>query len=671
MPPRRTARWAWPKSRTRRPATRLRTRLRAYRLSINYRLERRCEDSPWRCRSDRATRRLFEGPALGNGGDIVHVQGVRVRRQIGRSLVEAGVSQNTPAAQTESSRTELAGIATDFGHMTFVGEIAAQQRAQDSSGDGSGGGPAYQGRFDGGNFADGWSATFRHVPERFLLYGTGEAYGDSFADVSYRRLFHGQTATADLSYDTSSLNGSTSSQRRSLLTYGGEVGRVQYQVGLQEQKIFGGSSPAQWSGQGGLQVAASGPRGMMLLGFQAGRTTQPIGGNIGTTAFSAQINRNVGAFQIGTGYQGQRQTNTLTGSALSGTENISVNRLFGRSSIGLAYAVNRSISPFSNAITRSPTIQLGRQISPALSVLMQYGRQTLTDSVNPSLNSRGRLFSIQVNAPFAFGSGAVQGRTDPRLPATVSGRVITDSGMNNALGLLTTGGLGNVVVVLDNHDVQRTDLEGGFSFSFVPPGAHTVRVESASLPRGFTVDQPVASLNVEGGQTGEVVFRVGNFGAIAGHVFGHGSSGEVLPLSGVTVRLDGGMYAKTDDNGAYGFGRLIAGDHTVQIIPASVPAFADFPIDAQQRTVSVQNGAVATVDFSAQQLGIYRRTPAILGAAQTGLRGRRQQRVCRRGAGRTCGDHRSGRKFRIGRSAAGSIHGIGGSANASRSDRRS
>ncbi len=210
---------------------------------------------------------------------------------------------------------------------------------------------------------------------------------------------------------------------------------------------------------------------------------------------------------------------------------------------------------------------------------------------------------MQINAPFAFGSGSVQGRADARLPATIAGRVLADTGVNNSLGFLTSGGMGDVVVVLDNRDVQRTDLKGAFRFSFVAPGPHTIRIENASLPRGYTVDQPVATLSVDGGQTGQVVFRVGNFGAIAGHVFGRGSGGSPIPLSDVTLRLDGGVYSKTDGNGAYGFGRLLAGDHTVQIIAQSIPAFADFPADALRRTISVQNGNVATLDFTAQELG--------------------------------------------------------------------
>ncbi len=542
---------------------------------------------------------LFEGPAIGSNGDVVPVQGVRLRRQVGRSLAEFAATQNPAGFQTAAARTELVGLASSLGRLTFVGEAALQQKP----GTGTGSAFAYQGRVDAGSFDSGWSATLRHVPERFLLYGTGEAYGDSYLDVSFRRFFKGQLASAEIGYDTTSLSGISSSQRRTSFSYGGQVGRVQYQLGLQEQKLFGGSSPSQWSGQTGLQLATSSSQGMMLLGVQAGRMTQPIGGNIGTAALSAQIDRNVGQMQIGVAYQAQRQTNPTTGASLSGVENFSISRLFGRSAVGVAYGVNHAITPYSDAVTRSPVLQLGRQISPALSLQVQYGRQSLVDAVNPALNSRGRLFSVQINAPFALGSGAVQGRADARLPATISGRVLADTGMNNTFGFLTSGGMGDVVVVLDNRDVQRTDLEGSFRFSFVSPGPHTIRIENASLPRGYTVDQPVATLNLEGGQTGQVVFRVGNFGAIAGHVFGRDSGGSLIPLSDVMLRLDGGMYSKTDANGAYGFGRLLAGDHVVQIVTQSIPAFADFPADAVRRTVSVQNGNVATVDFTAQQLG--------------------------------------------------------------------
>ncbi len=168
-----------------------------------------------RCRSDRATRRLFQGPAIGSDGDLVAVQGVRLRRQIGRSLAEFAVTQNSAGSETNAARTELLGLATSLGTLTFVGEAALQQQRGD---DVPGSAFAYQGRVDVGGFQSGWSATLRHIPERFLLYGTGEAYGDSYADVSFRRFFHGQLASAEVGYDTTSLGGITSSQRRTLFS---------------------------------------------------------------------------------------------------------------------------------------------------------------------------------------------------------------------------------------------------------------------------------------------------------------------------------------------------------------------------------------------------------------------------------------------------------------------
>ena len=121
-----------------------------------------------------------------------------------------------------------------------------------------------------------------------------------------------------------------------------------------------------------------------------------------------------------------------------------------------------------------------------------------------------------INAPFAFGNGLVQGRVDPRLPAIIVGRVLNDLGDNIAVAGLATGGVANITVVLDGNEAQRTDLDGNFQFSFVKPGEHQLRIETASLPRGLTADQPVVTLNVQGGQTAQLYFRVGNFGGITG-----------------------------------------------------------------------------------------------------------------------------------------------------------
>jgi hypothetical protein len=160
-----------------------------------------------------------------------------------------------------------------------------------------------------------------------------------------------------------------------------------------------------------------------------------------------------------------------------------------------------------------------------------------------------------------------------------------------------------VVVVLDDRYTQRTDLTGGFQFSFIPPGQHQLRVETSSLPRGVTVSTPVVTTVAQGGQTVQVLFQVGNYGGVFGHVYGLDANGNKLPLSNVKLRIDGGTYSQTDTTGAYGFGGLNPGKHDVEVIENTIPAFATFDPTDLKKTVTVANGAYTTLDFNAQPLG--------------------------------------------------------------------
>jgi hypothetical protein len=234
--------------------------------------------------------------------------------------------------------------------------------------------------------------------------------------------------------------------------------------------------------------------------------------------------------------------------------------------------------------------------------------QSLTDRLDPSANGRSRIVTFQLNAPFSYGNGVATGRVDPHLPATIVGRVqsaVTGTGQVASFASVgpAGGGLANVVVVLDDKYMQRTDLTGGFQFSFIPAGQHQLRIDTSSIPRGLTVDQPVATVTLQGGQVSQVLFQVGNFGGILGHVFGLDTTGKKIPLPNVQVRLDGGPYSQTDSSGAFGFGGLQAGSHSVEVIENTVPAFAVFDTSALKQTVTVRNGAYTPVVFSAVPLG--------------------------------------------------------------------
>lgn len=542
---------------------------------------------------------FYEGPNFGVDQETVHVQGFRARRLIGRDLFELAFARNASSPLTGSATTLVAGLATSRGRAAFVGELASQERHTPT---GDVHGVAMQWRADVGTPNSGWTFAFRHMPDRFLAYGAGELNRDDYRELAYRAAGKRGNLSADLTFENAGSADNLLQSRRSSLGYGGQLGNANYQLTFQEQRL-GGTQPVQWSGSGTAQLGVPFAQGFALFGVQLGRTTTYGSDATGLSAFSAQVQRQFGPLALQFTTQSQQQTNPELGASHLQTNSFGAQRQFGRTGFGFQYTRSHTLSAFADAIQRTPQIAISRQISPALSLQMTLGRQSNDDLRDPRNNGTSRIFNVLVNAPFAFGNGVVQGRVDPRLPAIIAGRVVSDLGDNFALAGLATGGVANAVVVLDGTEVQRTDLDGNFQFSFVHPGQHQLRVETSSLPRGLTVDQPIVTLNVDGGQTGQVYFRVGDFGGVAGHVFGRDSNGGTIPLENVLLRVDGAAYSQTDRDGAYGFGRLRPGQHTIAIVLNSVPAFASFDPSAATQKIDVRDGQIAPLDFVGAPLG--------------------------------------------------------------------
>lgn len=549
---------------------------------------------------------FYEGPALGEYGEIVRLQGVLAQESLGSSYYEAGVTTGSGPA-TGNSQTLEFGAATGRGTFGIVGEGAFQQR---SGGVDSPHGLGFQLRLDFGPSDDAFEATLRHVPDHFVAFGYGGVNGDDYVDTTW----HGGTVTSMLADVNMERTGDASSgvtqQRVETFTIAGPTKIGGYTLGLQQQNTT-------FNGEGeSLAAESSSVQGQFstqfdavesILGAQFQRAIQS-GIPSSTRSLALELSRQFGSFGAALSLQGQSQTSASTAPIRQTSGTLSLYHQFGKTTLQLSGSITHTLSSTSNALQETPLISITRQISPAISVSTALGFTKLTDKLNPAANGHTRLFSIQLNAPFTIGNFVTTGRVDPRLPATIIGRVQVEPNQtgNSLIAGFTTlngGGLGNVLVVLDNRYVQRTDLTGSFQFSFIPPGQHQLRIETSSLPRGVTVSTPVATLNLEGGQTGQVLFQVGNFGAIEGHVYGLDANGSKMPLENVKLRIDNGAYSQTDTTGAYGFGGLQPGKHTVAIVANTIPAFASFAPDQLKQSVSVSNGQYAILNFSAEPLG--------------------------------------------------------------------
>ncbi|MGC8485445.1 MAG: MSCRAMM family protein [Candidatus Baltobacteraceae bacterium] len=546
----------------------------------------------------------FAGPALFNQGDSIRLYGVRERRLVAGRLFEYGLAMTPPGSGIGSSLTLLTGTAQRRGDASVVLE-AALQRLNASAENPGGAGIAAQARIDWGKQNNLWSLTTRTIPSDFIAFGTGQLQGDRLFDISRISQSRHGTSTFDLAFERSLLNGEITTQRRTSYILTGQLTQhVGYSFNLFDQAL-GGSSGSQWDGTVGGQFSFSGRMGFLSLSEQLGRYTSIAAAPTGTAQSAVQSQLRLGALALTMTDQELRTAGGLTGVGHQGSFSAQLGRTSGKTTISLNFMRTLTQNEISDAISRIPTISVTRQISPAFSLTASYGTESLVDRLNPEVDGRSRIFNLQVNAPFVFGSGAlVQGRVDPHLPATISGRVTLDSG-SAATYLVGSGsyGVANAMVVLDGRYVQRTDLNGNYQFSFVTPGQHQLRLETSSLPRGLTADSPVVTLTVQGGQNAQVGFLVGDFGGVAGHVYGISRDGERVPLANVLVRVDSGAYSQTDSSGAYGFGRLSPGEHTVSVLENSVPAFATFSKKELTQKVNVIRGQLAHATFTAEPLG--------------------------------------------------------------------
>ncbi len=563
----------------------------------------------------------YEGPALGPNQETDKLTGVLMQEARGNALYEGGFTYATGPAAGKLKMFEF-GTATTLHTLSLIAEGAWQSR---SDGDGSPHGLAAQLRLDDLGKNGECSTSLRGVPDQFVTFSSGEIYSDKYADLNC----HSSRVPifVDTNYEKSgdAIFGVTT-QRVSTISYSPtpKFGGLAFSFTRQDGNSEGEEL---WSNTGTVSLATQFLHTSALIGGQFQHSVDDGAVNE-TQSILASLRRPLGA-HLSLGLSGQIQKSTQISAPPSpdatatpfgslvpvvGLQKgiaFSIAQQWRKTSVQVGETITRTISDTSNALQRTPLINVTQRISPVISVTTSLGYQTLRDQLNPAANGRSRVFSIALNAPFTYGNTSVSGRIDPRLPATIAGKVLlsgsnaTGSGANSNFATFgnSGGGVGNVLVTLDNKFVQRTDVSGSFQFAFVPPGQHQITIDNSSIPRGFTASNPVQTITVQGGQAATASFYIGTYGGILGHVYGTDSSGNPMPLSNVQLRVDGGNYAQTDNSGAYGFGGLSAGEHTVTVIPQTIPASADFAPETLVRKVSVSDGRYATLDFRAQLLG--------------------------------------------------------------------
>jgi hypothetical protein len=250
--------------------------------------------------------------------------------------------------------------------------------------------------------------------------------------------------------------------------------------------------------------------------------------------------------------------------------------------------------------TETTTVALTRRLSKVVSVRgsvsrIHQGGPTPGDS---------NAFAVDLVGPFNVGSAQTLGRINPNLPATIKGRVFAVSSSQFYGAQAQQSGYGNVLIVLDGVQTQRTDSSGDYEFGFVKPGTHTVSIEPSSLGAGLVADHQLQTFKIQGGQVQEINFGVGNFSGVTGQLYTT-INGERHGIGDVTVVVDDLLRTVTDANGQFGIGGLTQGAHRVSIDISTLPSNAELTggKSFSEKTVQCVNGSITRVDFTAERLG--------------------------------------------------------------------
>lgn len=534
--------------------------------------------------------------ASGTSSDGIgyHAFGVRRSFAWGRTgQVAATVLHSAGEQNGEGATVVDLGIARTSRATTAIFELgyAASRHVPGTSDVGR---LAWAGRIDRGDTKGFVSLSARAVPSQFVTIG-GVQSGDRDASLTARRtVFGAGLLTADVAHVIATQNGIDTVTNRQTYEFS-EPFKFGSVTLVGERAVI--SSLGTRSTTASLGVTATQTlRGTSITEtLQRGSTNTD--GQVAVTGQSAlSITRNAlgGAITLFGAVSHAAQSDG--GTSLSDVLASYTRRIGQKSDLVAMMASQRSVLNGIPTRTQTTTLAINRRLSPLVNVRVDVNHTRQTGISGGTNNSIG----FTLTGPFTLGGPSYGGRANPNVPATILGHVLlTDSDLQ--YGGARNRGAAGALVVLDGARTQRTDAMGGFAFRLVTPGTHTISVEPATLGPGIVVDRVSRELRVLGGQVVNVDFFAGPFAGIGGRVFVASGSGP-KPLAGVTILVDRDVSTQTGPDGRYGIGRLAPGPHTVAVQTATLPATVQLT-GVAQKTVSVVQGNVTTVDWNAVGLG--------------------------------------------------------------------
>ena len=440
--------------------------------------------------------------------------------------------------------------------------------------------------------------TLRAINQGFIALGSSVQRPDRFAGLTLRKESGRTSLIFEQAFDRASdVDGTSELQRRSLTLSSAVSRRMNSTLFLSEQRALT-ANDRQWIGNASAAIGYAGDQFGLAVSGLLQRSTQRSGVPSSASSFGLDLTHSFGSLLGTVSYDSQRQ-HALAGRNANDALRLQFGRTFGRTAIAFNQNFTKIAAVGTQATQTASIFNISRRISPVITLTLQAGVQRTIDRLNPLSNDRGYILNLNVGAPFAFGSGVVTGRADPNLPGSIIGIVSSDA--NDSLSSYVPSGIPNIIVLLDGVTPQRTDLRGRFEFRFLKPGSHEISIDPASVPRGFTVSQPLANVMLQGGQTAQVNLAIGPYGAIAGTIGSHSSAG-FTPIANAAFVVDHATTIHSSASGRFGIGRLLPGEHTIEVSQQSLPA--NVTLDGELvRKLIVRSGEVSQLDFLSAPLG--------------------------------------------------------------------
>ncbi len=179
----------------------------------------------------------------------------------------------------------------------------------------------------------------------------------------------------------------------------------------------------------------------------------------------------------------------------------------------------------------------------------------------------------------------------------------------NGDGIYQSGepGIPGMVVQATGGREAKTDEKGYYRLDSVVGKRVNLTLDSSHIPYGYSPTSPVQrGAEIIQNKTQQINFSLAPRSEITGILFndlnGNGKYDLTdVGLKRVRVSLEGGVTVRSNDLGVYSFSNVVAGEHTVSLVLATLPP-GYLPVEAPKKTITVFEGIRFELNFAVRAM---------------------------------------------------------------------